>query len=56
MVQTIFTSIFSQDSLLQPSLPFDWVDTQIQKMHHEADRKLPYTGSLNCMIKNLKAT
>ena len=45
-----------EDSLLQPSLPFDCVDTQIHKMQHDAERKLPYTGSLNWMIKNLKAT
>ncbi|KAF9615241.1 hypothetical protein IFM89_022503 [Coptis chinensis] len=37
------------------SLPFDYVKTQIQKMQPDATGKYPYTGSLNCALKTLKA-
>ncbi|OUZ99543.1 Mitochondrial substrate/solute carrier [Macleaya cordata] len=37
------------------SLPFDYVKTQIQKMQPDANGKLPYTGSLDCAMKTLKA-
>ncbi|XP_057537791.1 mitochondrial dicarboxylate/tricarboxylate transporter DTC-like [Amaranthus tricolor] len=37
------------------SLPFDYVKTQIQKMQPDADGKYPYTGSLDCAMKTLKA-
>ncbi|PWA58325.1 mitochondrial dicarboxylate/tricarboxylate transporter DTC [Artemisia annua] len=37
------------------SLPFDYVKTQIQKMQPDAEGKLPYTGSLDCTMKTLKA-
>ncbi|CAL1386131.1 unnamed protein product [Linum trigynum] len=37
------------------SLPFDYVKTQIQKMQPDAEGKYPYTGSLDCAMKTLKA-
>lgn len=37
------------------SLPFDYVKTQIQKMQPDAAGKYPYTGSLDCAMKTLKA-
>ncbi|KAK1553898.1 hypothetical protein Q3G72_005083 [Acer saccharum] len=37
------------------SLPFDYVKTQIQKMQPDAQGKYPYTGSLDCAMKTLKA-
>ncbi|XP_038999055.1 mitochondrial dicarboxylate/tricarboxylate transporter DTC-like [Hibiscus syriacus] len=37
------------------SLPFDYVKTQIQKMQPDATGKYPYTGSLDCAMKTLKA-
>ncbi|KAJ4970124.1 hypothetical protein NE237_003223 [Protea cynaroides] len=37
------------------SLPFDFVKTQIQKMQPDASGKYPYTGSLDCALKTLKA-
>ncbi|KAK9725651.1 hypothetical protein RND81_05G159900 [Saponaria officinalis] len=37
------------------SLPFDYVKTQIQKMQPDASGKYPYTGSLDCAMKTLKA-
>jgi len=37
------------------SLPFDYVKTQIQKMQPNAEGKYPYTGSLDCAMKTLKA-
>lgn len=37
------------------SLPFDYVKTQIQKMQPDAEGKYPYTGSLDCTLKTLKA-
>ncbi|KAF8396004.1 hypothetical protein HHK36_017615 [Tetracentron sinense] len=37
------------------SLPFDYVKTQIQKMQPDANGKYPYTGSLDCAMKTLKA-
>lgn len=37
------------------SLPFDYVKTQIQKMQPDAEGKYPYTGSLDCTMKTLKA-
>ncbi|RDX92608.1 Mitochondrial dicarboxylate/tricarboxylate transporter DTC, partial [Mucuna pruriens] len=37
------------------SLPFDYVKTQIQKMQPDADGKYPYTGSVDCALKTLKA-
>ncbi|CAH1428471.1 unnamed protein product [Lactuca virosa] len=37
------------------SLPFDFVKIQIQKMQPDATRKYPYTGSLDCAMKTLKA-
>ncbi|GER50730.1 mitochondrial substrate carrier family protein [Striga asiatica] len=37
------------------SLPFDYVKTQIQKMQPDAAGKYPYTGSLDCALKTLKA-
>lgn len=37
------------------SLPFDFVKTQIQKMQPDATGKYPYTGSLDCAMKTLKA-
>lgn len=37
------------------SLPFDYVKTQIQKMQPDAQGKYPYTGSLDCVMKTLKA-
>ncbi|KAL0436114.1 UNVERIFIED_CONTAM: Mitochondrial dicarboxylate/tricarboxylate transporter DTC [Sesamum radiatum] len=37
------------------SLPFDYVKTQIQKMQPDAQGKYPYTGSLDCTMKTLKA-
>ncbi|THG17064.1 hypothetical protein TEA_013208 [Camellia sinensis var. sinensis] len=37
------------------SLPFDYVKTQIQKMQPDAEGKFPYTGSLDCAMKTLKA-
>ncbi|KAJ7567065.1 hypothetical protein O6H91_02G130900 [Diphasiastrum complanatum] len=37
------------------SLPFDYVKTQIQKMQPGPDGKFPYTGSLDCALKTLKA-
>ncbi|KAM7259972.1 hypothetical protein ACFE04_015713 [Oxalis oulophora] len=37
------------------SLPFDFVKTQIQKMQPDAQGKYPYTGSLDCVMKTLKA-
>ncbi|KAF9607954.1 hypothetical protein IFM89_003874 [Coptis chinensis] len=37
------------------SLPFDYVKTQIQKMQPDATGKYPYTGSLDCVLKTLKA-
>ncbi|KAF9596567.1 hypothetical protein IFM89_012298 [Coptis chinensis] len=37
------------------SLPFDYVKTQIQKMQPDATGKYPYTGSLDCALKTLKA-
>nr|KAJ0206606.1 hypothetical protein LSAT_V11C500240690 [Lactuca sativa] len=37
------------------SLPFDYVKTQIQKMQPNAEGKFPYTGSLDCAMKTLKA-
>ena len=37
------------------SLPFDYVKTQIQKMQPDAEGKYPYTGSVDCALKTLKA-
>ncbi|KAI3956852.1 hypothetical protein MKX01_000886 [Papaver californicum] len=37
------------------SLPFDYVKTQIQKMQPDAHGSYPYSGSLDCVIKTLKA-
>ncbi|KAL9240192.1 hypothetical protein vseg_014439 [Gypsophila vaccaria] len=37
------------------SLPFDYVKTQIQKMQPDATGKYPYTGSVDCALKTLKA-
>ncbi|MFS7916164.1 putative mitochondrial carrier domain superfamily [Helianthus anomalus] len=37
------------------SLPFDYVKTQIQKMQPDAAGKYPYTGSMDCAMKTLKA-
>ncbi|KAH9740581.1 mitochondrial dicarboxylate/tricarboxylate transporter dtc [Citrus sinensis] len=37
------------------SLPFDYVKTQIQKMQPDAQGKYPYTGSMDCAMKTLKA-
>ncbi|KAK0592072.1 hypothetical protein LWI29_012804 [Acer saccharum] len=37
------------------SLPFDYVKTQIQKMQPDAQGKYPYTGSVDCAMKTLKA-
>ncbi|MBA0678822.1 hypothetical protein Goari_020143 [Gossypium aridum] len=37
------------------SLPFDYVKTQIQKMQPDASGKYPYSGSLDCAMKTLKA-
>ncbi|KMS98767.1 hypothetical protein BVRB_3g068440 [Beta vulgaris subsp. vulgaris] len=37
------------------SLPFDYVKTQIQKMQPDASGKYPYTGSMDCAMKTLKA-
>ncbi|CAN1294884.1 Mitochondrial dicarboxylate/tricarboxylate transporter DTC [Linum perenne] len=37
------------------SLPFDFVKTQIQKMQPDAQGKYPYTGSMDCAMKTLKA-
>lgn len=37
------------------SLPFDYVKTQIQKMQPDAEGKFPYSGSLDCAMKTLKA-
>ncbi|KAK6936998.1 Mitochondrial substrate/solute carrier [Dillenia turbinata] len=37
------------------SLPFDYVKTQIQKMQPDAEGRFPYTGSLDCAMKTLKA-
>ncbi|KAK9671670.1 hypothetical protein RND81_12G047000 [Saponaria officinalis] len=37
------------------SLPFDFVKTQIQKMQPDASGKYPYTGSMDCAMKTLKA-
>ncbi|XP_058073985.1 mitochondrial dicarboxylate/tricarboxylate transporter DTC-like [Magnolia sinica] len=37
------------------SLPFDYVKTQIQKMQPDANGKYPYTGSMDCVMKTLKA-
>ncbi|KAG8387373.1 hypothetical protein BUALT_Bualt02G0014600 [Buddleja alternifolia] len=37
------------------SLPFDYIKTQIQKMQPDAQGKYPYTGSLDCAMKTLKA-
>ena len=37
------------------SLPFDYVKTQIQKMQPDAEGKFPYSGSLDCSMKTLKA-
>ncbi|KAI4317452.1 hypothetical protein L6164_025319 [Bauhinia variegata] len=37
------------------SLPFDYVKTQIQKMQPDAQGKYPYSGSLDCTLKTLKA-
>ncbi|KAK3014763.1 hypothetical protein RJ639_007948 [Escallonia herrerae] len=37
------------------SLPFDYVKTQIQKMQPDAEGKYPYTGSVDCAMKTLKA-
>lgn len=37
------------------SLPFDYVKTQIQKMQPDALGKYPYTGSMDCAMKTLKA-
>ncbi|RAL43054.1 unnamed protein product [Cuscuta campestris] len=37
------------------SLPFDYVKTQIQKMQPDSAGKYPYTGSLDCALKTLKA-
>ncbi|KAJ0956757.1 putative mitochondrial carrier domain protein [Helianthus annuus] len=48
--------VLYQDSLLlHCSLPFDYVKTQIQKMQPDAQGKYPYTGSLDCAMKSLKA-
>ncbi|KAI5675090.1 hypothetical protein M9H77_06040 [Catharanthus roseus] len=42
--------------ILPPTLskPFDYVKTQLQKMHPDAMGKYPYTGSIDCAIKTLK--
>ncbi|XP_068647564.1 mitochondrial dicarboxylate/tricarboxylate transporter DTC-like [Aristolochia californica] len=37
------------------SLPFDYVKTQIQKMQPDANGKYPYTGSIDCTMKTLRA-
>ncbi|XP_077210887.1 mitochondrial dicarboxylate/tricarboxylate transporter DTC-like [Tasmannia lanceolata] len=37
------------------SLPFDYVKTQIQKMQPDATGKYPYTGSMDCVMKTMKA-
>lgn len=37
------------------SLPFDYVKTQIQKMQPDAHGNYPYSGSLDCVVKTLKA-
>ncbi|XP_057546145.1 mitochondrial dicarboxylate/tricarboxylate transporter DTC [Amaranthus tricolor] len=37
------------------SLPFDYVKTQIQKMQPDTAGKYPYTGSMDCAMKTLKA-
>ncbi|GAY57536.1 hypothetical protein CUMW_180220, partial [Citrus unshiu] len=37
------------------NLPFDYVKTQIQKMQPDAQGKYPYTGSMDCAMKTLKA-
>ncbi|XAR68647.1 hypothetical protein NMG60_11003843 [Bertholletia excelsa] len=37
------------------SLPFDYVKTQIQKMHPDAEGKYPYTGALDCAMKTFKS-
>ncbi|KAK2986565.1 hypothetical protein RJ640_022443, partial [Escallonia rubra] len=37
------------------SLPFDYVKTQIQKIQPDAKGKYPYTGSVDCAMKTLKA-
>ncbi|KAJ0809522.1 putative mitochondrial carrier domain superfamily [Helianthus annuus] len=48
--------VLYQDSLLlHCSLPSDYVKTQIQKMQPDAQGKYPYTGSLDCAMKTLKA-
>ncbi|CAI5471756.1 unnamed protein product [Closterium sp. Yama58-4] len=36
------------------SLPFDYVKTQIQKQKPGPDGKLPYTSSMDCVLKTLK--
>ena len=36
------------------SLPFDYVKTQIQKMQPNAEGKYPYSGPLDCALKNIK--
>lgn len=37
------------------SLPFDYVKTQMQKMKPNADGTMPYSGSMDCAMKTLKA-
>jgi len=46
MVAGFFASFFS--------LPFDFVKTRIQKQKAGADGKLPYNGSIDCVVKVLK--
>jgi solute carrier family 25 oxoglutarate transporter 11 len=46
MVAGFFASFFS--------LPFDFVKTRIQKQKAGADGKLPYNGSIDCVIKTVK--
>ncbi|RZC51519.1 hypothetical protein C5167_019942, partial [Papaver somniferum] len=37
------------------SLPFDYVKTQIQKMQPDVHGNYPYSGSLNCVLKDFKS-
>ena len=51
----VHASTFSGFFAAACSLPFDYVKTQIQKMQHDAEGKLPYYGSLDCALKTLKS-